>query len=84
MYLIFNFGKENKMQDKFRNINNQSRFAFGFEPEFMNSQNSDYDLNQLNRNSSNPVHGLTIKTDGSQADYEMDLPVLADCELAWD
>ena len=60
MYLIFNFGKENKMQDKFKNINNNSRFAFGFEPEFMNSQNSDYDLNQLNRTSSNPVHGLTI------------------------
>ena len=72
------------MQNKFKNINNQSRFAFGFEPEFMNSQNSNMDLNQLNRTSSNPVHGLTIKTDGSQADYEMDLPVLADCQLAWD
>jgi hypothetical protein len=72
------------MQEKFKNINNQSRFAFGFEPEFMNSQNSDYVLNQLNRSSSNPVHGLTIKTDGSRADYEMDLPVLADCQLAWD
>ena len=32
------------MKNKFKYINNESRFAFGFEPEFMNSQNSDYDL----------------------------------------
>tara|TARA_Y100000004_G_scaffold191668_1_gene250871 strand:+ start:1314 stop:2564 length:1251 start_codon:yes stop_codon:yes gene_type:complete len=83
MYLIFNFGKENKMQDKFKYINNQSRFAFGFEPEF-NCQIEDYQLNQINRTSSSPVHGLFIKRDGSQADWEMDLPVLADCQLAWD
>jgi hypothetical protein len=72
------------MKNKFKYINNQSRFAFGFEPEFMNSQNSDYQLNQLNRTSSNPIHGLVIKGDGSAADWEMDLPVLADCDLAWD
>ena len=72
------------MKNKFKYINNQSRYAFGFEPEFMNSQNSDYVLNQINRSSSNPVHGLKIKADGSQAQWEMDLPVLADCQLAWD
>ena len=72
------------MKNKFKYINNQSRYAFGFEPEFMNSQNNDYELNQSNRNSTNPIHGLKIKGDGSRADWEMDLPVLADCDLAWD
>ncbi len=71
------------MQNKFKYINNQSRYAFGFEPEF-NCSKEDYELNQINRTSSSPIHGLTIKTDGSQADLEMDLPVLADCNLAWE
>ena len=71
------------MQNKFKYINNQSRFAFGFEPEF-NCLKEDYELNQINRTSSSPIHGLFIKRDGSQADWEMDLPVMADCQLAWD
>tara|TARA_A100000172_G_scaffold22534_1_gene12864 strand:+ start:1585 stop:2835 length:1251 start_codon:yes stop_codon:yes gene_type:complete len=81
---LINLERKNIMKNKFKYISNQSRFAFGFEPEFMNSQNSDYVLNQINRSSSNPVHGLKIKADGSQAQWEMDLPVLADCQLAWD
>ena len=71
------------MKNKFKYINNQSRYAFGFEPEF-NCIKEDYELNQINRTSSSPIHGLFIKHDGSQADWEMDLPVLADCQLAWD
>ena len=71
------------MKNKFKYINNQSRYAFGFEPEF-NCSKEDYELNQINRTSSSPIHGLFIKRDGSQADWEMDLPVLADCQLAWD
>jgi hypothetical protein len=73
----------NQIQKLFSNIDNQSRIAFGPEPEFMSrsfGRNAYNRLNSLNTS----IAGLKHKPDGSNADCEQDLPALADCNVAWD
>jgi len=80
------------MQDLFKYVDNNSRFAFGYEPEFNNRSNHStnhtrvtwQEFNRINSRSNTPIKGLTFKPDGSNADVEMDLPVLADCNMAWE
>ena len=73
----------NQIQKLFSNIGDNSRIAFGPEPEFMSrsfGRNAYNRLNSLNTS----IAGLKHKPDGSNADCEQDLPALADCNVAWD
>ena len=74
------------MQALFQKIGSKSRYALGFEPEVKNNNKTYVDMNNINewQPNCNPIKGLVHKPDGSRADIEQDLPVLADCQVAWD